>query len=226
MELLLDTVNIEQIKHSNETLPVIGVTSNPSILKKENVADLFEQLMMIKSIIGNKQLHVQVVGQTKATIIEDAHYIAERMGKETFIKVPVTQEGLAAIQVLKKEQFRITATAIYTEFQGYLAIAAGVDYLAPYYNRMEALNINSMQVIHNLAEMILRTKSNSKIVAASFKNIHQVNQALQVGAQAVTVSPDILTQSFAMPSIQQAVVDFQNDWEKTFHTKTVKGLDI
>ena len=51
------------------------------------------------------------------------------------LKFRLLLRGLAAIKTLKSEGYKITATAIYTVFQGLLAIEAGADYLAPYYNR-------------------------------------------------------------------------------------------
>ena len=88
--------------------------------------------------------------------------------------------GLAAIKQLKQANYRITATAIYTEFQGYLAIAAGADYLAPYYNRMENLTIDSQKVIEHLAAEIKRTNE-SKILAASFKTWHKLIASVKWG---------------------------------------------
>ena len=41
MEYLLDTVDLEEIKEGLEHLPVAGLTSNPSIVKKTNPADFF-----------------------------------------------------------------------------------------------------------------------------------------------------------------------------------------
>ncbi|MEF1944732.1 transaldolase family protein, partial [Neisseria gonorrhoeae] len=73
-------------------------------------------------------------------ILKDAAEIRRQCGDSVYVKVPVTTEGLAAIKTLKAEGYHITATAIYTTFQGLLAIEAGADYLAPYYNRMENLN--------------------------------------------------------------------------------------
>ena len=99
--------------------------------------------------------------------------------------------------------------------QGLLAIQAGADYLAPYYNRMENLNIESDDVIKQLAEAIDRQGSSSKILAASFKNVAQVNRALANGAQAVTAGPDVFAAAFSMPSIQKAVEDFADDWFET-----------
>lgn len=77
--------------------------------------------------------------------------------ENVYIKVPVTPAGLAAMKTLKAQGYQITATAIYTVFQGLLAIEAGADYLAPYYNRMANLNIDSNAVIAQLSEAIDRS---------------------------------------------------------------------
>ncbi|MFZ2476914.1 MAG: transaldolase family protein, partial [Lactococcus raffinolactis] len=88
--------------------------------------------------------------------------------------------------------------------------------IAPYFNRMENLNINPVDLITELAREIERTGSTSKILAASFKNVGQVNAALEAGAQASTFGVDILVSALAMPSINKAVVDFTADWETSF----------
>ncbi|KJY63001.1 Fructose-6-phosphate aldolase [Lactobacillus helsingborgensis] len=151
MEFLLDTANIDDIKKYQEIIPLSGVTTNPSIIKKEGKADFFDRLAQIKQLIGNKRsLHVQVVATTTEGIVADAHAVLAKLEKDVYIKIPVNQAGLAAIKILKKENVRITATSIYTELQGFLAIAAGADYLAPYYNRMENNNIDANKVISDL----------------------------------------------------------------------------
>ncbi|RTK47793.1 fructose-bisphosphate aldolase, partial [Enterococcus faecalis] len=94
------------------------------------------------------------------------------------------------IKRLKEREFNLTATAIYTELQGFLAIGAGVDYLAPYYNRMENINVDAPTVIESLAQAIRTTQAQSKILAASFKNTTQMNRAIRAGAHALTADPD------------------------------------
>lgn len=226
MEFMLDTINIEKIRYYQSILPLSGVTSNPSIIKKEGKNDLFTHLKEIKQLIGKASLHVQVVGETTEEILAEAQLIIDQLGKDIFIKVPVNEPGLAAIKQLKAKgvNINITATAIYSEMQGYLAIAAGADYVAPYYNRMENLNIDAVAIIKALAMEIERTQSQSKILAASFKNVAQVNHACRQGAHSITASPDIFTQVFGMPSIHKAVTDFKKDWEETFGVKDVKAL--
>ena len=101
------------------------------------------------------------------------------------------------------------------------AIAAGIDYLAPYYNRMEAFGIDAAGTLEAMAGFITRSGSPSKIVAASFKNVSQVTRAFEVGCQAVTVAPSLLSQALAAPHITSAVDAFVADWESVFDTTTL-----
>lgn len=214
MEFMIDTANIEEIKTWSQILPLNGVTSNPSILKKEGQIDFFKHIKKIREIVGNQsKIHVQVVADTYDGIIKDAYKLRDEFGMDIYVKIPVTNCGIRAIKTLKAEGFKITATAIYTIFQGYLAIEAGADYLAPYYNRMENLNINPIEVINQLAKAIEKQQAKTKILAASFKNVSQLTSAIMAGADAVTASIDIYESGFMFPSIQKAVDDFLNDWK-------------
>ena len=222
MEFMLDTLNINEIKKWARVLPLAGVTSNPTIAKKEGEIDFFKRIHEVREIIGEApSIHVQVVAKDYDGILKDAAKIRQECGGNIFIKVPVTPEGLVAIKTLKSEGYKITATAIYTVFQGLLAIEAGADYLAPYYNRMENLNIDSAQVIAQLAEAIEKNHSSSKILAASFKNVGQVNRAFKEGAQAITAGADVFEAAFGMPSIGKAVDDFANDWATIHHQNMI-----
>jgi transaldolase len=87
---------------------------------------------------------------------------------------------------------------------------------------MENLTIDSQKVIEHLAAEIKRTNAKSKILAASFKNVAQINQACQMGAQAVTIAPELVTQGLAMPAIQKAVTDFQEDWVRNGKRISIK----
>lgn len=226
MELMLDTADLEEIKYYNEIFPIVGVTSNPSILKKEGNVNFFEHLRKIRDIIGmDKSLHVQVTTNTSEQIIEEANKIAEEVGKDIYIKIPINEEGLKAIKVLKKDNFRITGTAIYTSLQGDLAIMAGADYIAPYYNRMENADIDPKKVINHYSRLIKMYNKDTKILAASFRNVGQIIDAYDNGAHCATVDPNIIKSGLQMPSIELAVQDFIADWEEV-HGKNKSILDL
>lgn len=226
MEILVDTVNLAEIKKYHQMLNLSGVTSNPTIIKKEGHVDFFEHLRAIRQIIGpDKTLHVQAVGETTAEIVADAHRVLQEIDHDVYIKIPTDPAGLEAMKQLKKENVHITATAIYTVFQGELAIAAGADYLAPYYNRMMNMNIDAASVIAELAQAIEMSHSQTKILAASFHNVAQVTSALKNGAQAVTIGTDVIAAGLNAPMIAAAVHDFKKDWQSMYGEQTIADLN-
>lgn len=214
MEFMLDTVNLAEIKKWAQILPLAGVTSNPTIIKREGELDFFEHLKKVRELIGPQpSLHVQVVAKDTAGMVAEAKKLQAELGGNLYIKIPVTQEGLVAIKQLKQADFKVTATAIYTTMQGLLALEAGADYLAPYYNRMENLDTDPVVLIAQLASAREKSTQKGKILAASFKNASQVTKALGAGAQAVTAGSDIYAASLADPAIAKAVSDFAIDWK-------------
>lgn len=225
MELLLDTVNIPSIEKYQKIIPISGVTSNPSIVKKEGKINFFDHLKQIRKIIGtDKTLHVQVVRESTDEIIADAHAILKNVDKDVYIKIPTNKAGLAAMQILKSEGVNITATAIYSTFQGYLAIAAGADYLAPYYNRMVNADIDADLVIRRLAKKIKESGAETKILAASFHTVQQIDSALENGAAAVTFGTDMVDTGLGLATISSAVKDFSSDWYSVYGDLSIPEL--
>ncbi len=158
MVFLLDTASLEDIEKYAAVFPIDGVTTNPSILKKEGKVDVFQHFRAIRDLIGQeKSMHVQVVATDVETMMEEAYAILSRVGQQVYIKVPVTEAGLVVIQRLKAEGIGVTATAIYSEMQAYLAIAAGADFVAPYFNRMENLTIDAASLVAAIASFIQKT---------------------------------------------------------------------
>lgn len=214
MELMLDTLDLAEIKKWSQILPLAGVTSNPTIVKRAGELEFFEHLIKVRELIGQKpSIHVQVVAKDTAGMIQEAEKLQAKLGGNLYIKVPVTVDGLAAIKQLKQAGFKVTATAIYTTMQGLLALEAGADYLAPYYNRMENLDTDPVALITQLAQAREQSEHKGKILAASFKNASQVTKALGAGAQAVTAGSEIYAASLADPPIAKAVSDFARDWK-------------
>ena len=223
MEIILDTANLEDIRRYNDIYDITGITSNPTILAKEK-AEFFPLLLEIRSIIGEKQLHVQVTGSTCEEMLKEAEALTGRLGKDTYIKVPANEEGIKTMKVLKSRGNRVTATAIYMPQQAMLAASVGADYVAPYFNRINNMNVDSKKAIGDMAWLFEHNQIQTKIVAASFKNTQQVMDALMAGAQAVTVSPELYTQMVENPMIDSAIAGFAADWEATYGDKRIYEL--
>ena len=151
MEFIIDTVNLEEIKDAVEHMPIVGVTSNPSIVKATSPQDFFGHMREVRKIIGKERsLHIQVISKDCETIIKEAHRILEEIDDQVYIKVPVSYEGVKAIKALKAEGVNVTATAVYDLMQAYMALAAGADYIAPYVNRIGNLGNDPFELIDAL----------------------------------------------------------------------------
>ncbi|HOB04251.1 MAG TPA: fructose-6-phosphate aldolase [Propionibacteriaceae bacterium] len=222
MEILFDTANLGDIETLSGIYPVTGATCNPTIIKAEGRIDFWEHFRKVRAALGpGRTLHIQVIAAEADGIVREAEKILTTLDDQIYIKIPVTEQGLKAIGVLKKQSVNVTATAIYSKAQGLLAIAAGADYIAPYFNRMESLDIDISATIKSLSKFIERDKSDTQIMAASFKNVAQVSAAFDAGAHAVTVAPSLLRAALSSPDITQAVRAFADDWHETFGIDTL-----
>ncbi|MEG2677898.1 MAG: fructose-6-phosphate aldolase [Oscillospiraceae bacterium] len=225
MNILFDTVNIESIKKYKEIVPFIGVTSNPTIIKAEGRIDFFEHFKAIRNIIGSERsLHVQVVSTDSASILKEAELIAKKIDSDVYIKVPVTEEGLKAIKILKANGVNVTATAVYSSMQGILAVLAGADFVAPYVNRMENIGVNPGEVIRQIAAVISSSNSKCRILAASFKNAAQVCESVMAGSHTVTLQTVLLEGLLRSPAAERAVEDFSADFKQVFNCDTILKL--
>ena len=169
MELLLDTANLEAIKKYNDYYNVIGVTTNPTILSREK-GPFFETYEKIRSVIGEeKQLHVQVTARKCEEMLKEAETILSRLGKDVYIKVPVVEEGVKAMKILKERGCNVTATAVVSVQQAFLAGSVGADYVAPYVNRMANLNIDPYEAVARIRNLFDNQAIATKILGASLR---------------------------------------------------------
>ena len=213
MKLLIDDADISKIKKLYDLYPVDGVTTNPSILAKCGRAP-FEVLREIREFIGkDAELHVQVLSAKAEDMVKEGKYIAEQLGKNTFIKVPSIPEGFKAMRILKGEGYNITATAIYTPMQAYLAAKSGADYAAPYINRIDNLGANGVESAKAIQDIFDAGSFKCEILAASFKNSQQVQELCEYGVGAATVAPDVIEGLVKNACVTMAVADFVKDFE-------------
>ncbi|PJC87160.1 fructose-6-phosphate aldolase [Vibrio sp. HA2012] len=218
IELYLDTADAEQVARFNKCMPLKGVTTNPSILAGSKQG-LNETLSAIQAVVGGTpRFHAQVVSQTTEGMLTEARKISE-LPYDMVVKVPATETGMAAIKLMKAEGISVLATAIYSAQQGLLAALCGADYLAPYVNRIDAMNGNGVEVVADLQLLLENYQLPAKILAASFKNTQQAMEVMKLGIKAITLPVDVAAQMFAHPAVQPAVAQFEQDWKNTFGDK-------
>ena len=213
MKLIIDDAHIDQIRKIYEYYPVDGVTTNPTILAKSG-RQPYEVLREIREFIGDEaELHVQVTARAAEGMVEDAHKIIKELGKSTFVKIPSVPEGFKAMMALHGEGVKLTATAIYTPMQAFLAAKAGADYAAPYINRIDNMGYNGIKVARDIHDIFRNNGFKTEVLAASFKNSQQLLELCEYGVGASTVSPEVIFNLVKNEAITSAIDDFIADFE-------------
>ncbi|EAD4061506.1 transaldolase [Listeria monocytogenes] len=207
--MFLDTGNLEEIKKALQFPFFEGVTTNPTILLKENRPR--------KTHIGSiqaKVVFVQAAGLTEEEIWEDVlriQAIEPAEGTVIGLKIPAHEAGIKVIAKVRANfpNEIILATAIFSSEQGYIAALSGADYLAPYYNRMEVSGLDAAKTIEELRYVLdLQGLEDVKIMGASFKNSRQIMQALASGADTVTIGYDLFLQMINKPLALESIEKF------------------
>ena len=221
MEFILDTADLEAVKQLDELLTIEGVTTNPSIITKSGKTP--EQVIkeFVEYLRPEQKFFVQVVSTDYEQMLEEARYICSLRPKNTYVKIPVTHNGYKAIKQLKSEGLGVLATAIYSADEAFLAAMNGADYLAPYVNRMCNYGDGIGQVLDLLQMLETQGFENTKVIAASFKNVEQVHALITAGIQSVTVPPEVVFTMIDHPGTKIAVDEFSVAWREAYGRDTL-----
>ena len=221
MLYILDTADLEAIKHCNEFYPLAGVTTNPSIIAKEKT-DFWKLVKEIRSIIGEeKMLHVQTTQKEASKIVEEAKLLKEELKGDFYVKIPIGEEGLKATMELKKLGIGVTMTAIFTPAQALIAAMAGASFVAPYVNRLDNILGDGTEVVAEIVNQLDLYGSDCQVLAASFKNAEQVHKCASAGCHSVTVAADILKTVISHPMTDAAIAGFDKDWTSVYGEQTI-----
>ena len=209
-KILIDSADIKKAREIERYYTIAGITTNPTILSKIE-GTLENKLKELKEFTyGKYEVHVQTTESEVEKIVEEAKKLRDYFGESFYIK---------AMKLCSKEDIRITATAILTSMQALAAAKNGANYVAPYVNRMENVGQDAKEAIFEISNLLIDYPT--EILAASFKNVKQVQDILRCGAEAVTIAPEIIEASIWHPYTDKSVFDFEKDWGNRFGDKKI-----
>lgn len=166
MELFLDTAKLEEIRPLSQLGVIRGVTTNPSLLAKAGVP-LEQAVREIVQLVDGP-----VFGEVKASALDRETMI--RQGREIaglhprmVVKIPLTDEGLAATHVLAMEGVAVTNTLVFSAAQALLSSQAGAKYVAPFVGRLDDIGENGMELVRTIAAMFRAQKTETKLLVAA-----------------------------------------------------------
>jgi transaldolase len=211
MKIFLDTANIESIKKYDDMGFVDGITTNPTLLSKEkgNPAEIMRQIVKIVKV----PVSLEVIGTTMDEMIEEAHRL-KKYGQNVVVKIPMIPDGLRAVKKLKEEGIETNVTLIFSANQAILAAKAGAAYVSPFIGRLDDAGQEGMGVIRETIQIFKNYEFNTNVLVASVRHPLHVIEAGKIGAQVVTLPPDILGKMLTHPLTEKGLSAFLSDWEK------------
>lgn len=220
MKLFLDTANIEEIKKVNEMGLLNGVTTNPTIIAKQltntKSEDLFKETKKIlKEICSISEVPVlaEPISQECENIVEESIELSE-ISSQIVAKIPLTQEGLKAVKILKERNIKTALTLIFSLKQALIAAISGVEYICPFVGRLDDIGEKGIELIYNIVKVYKVYNFKTKIIVASVRNIEHIINSAIYGADAVTVPYKLIDELINHPLTQKGIEKFLEDWNK------------
>lgn len=217
MIYVVDSADVTFIEKVNNIYNIQGVTTNPTIITKEN-KEYIPLLKEIDDVLHGKDFHIQLVSEDYENMIKEAKIYKELIQSKLHIKIPVSPDGFNAIKTLSETGYSVTATAVCTVNQGIQAALQGADYVAVYVNRISNSGVDGNIVLKQIKEAYLQYGLQTQIIGASYKSVHQVTDSILNGSDQVTVGKDLFEKLFDSNitnySIKQFTKDFQDQYKK------------
>jgi transaldolase len=139
MRLFLDSADQKQWEEWAETGLFYGFTTNPSILKRDNVQCTLQALRNLTRHavdLDVEELQIQAWGSTWNDLYSCGLDLYELDSNIITVKVPMTQAGVKAAHRLMLDDVPVTLTGVHSTHQVVTALAVGGFYVAPYLGRM------------------------------------------------------------------------------------------
>ena len=215
MKFFIDTANVEEIKKANEMGIICGVTTNPSLIAKEG-RDFKEVIKEITSIVDGA-----ISGEVKATTISADDMIKEAreiagIHPNMVVKIPMTEEGLKAVNVLAKEGIKTNVTLIFNPTQALFAAKAGATYVSPFLGRLDDIATPGIELIKTISNIFKVYHIKTEIICASVRNpVHIIDCAL-AGADIATVPYKVIEQCINHPLTDAGIEKFKKDYIAVF----------
>ncbi len=215
MKIFLDTANLDEIRAGMELGLVDGVTTNPTLVAREQCKFKDRVIEICELVQG--PVSAEVTATNFEGMLEEAREISS-WSKYVVVKVPLIAEGLRAIRQLTREGIETNCTLCFSLNQAYLAAKAGATYVSPFIGRLDDIGEDGMALIGDMRDVWDRYGFATQILAASLRHPAHVRQALLYGADIATLPSKVFEQMVKHPLTDKGLQSFLDDWEK------VKGI--
>ncbi|GEL77274.1 fructose-6-phosphate aldolase [Tenuibacillus multivorans] len=212
MKFFIDTANIDDIKEAHSLGILAGVTTNPSLVAKENVS-FHDRLKEITQVVTEGSVSAEVISEDSEGMLKEAEELAT-IAPNITIKLPMTIEGLKACKILTDKGVKTNVTLIFSANQALLAARAGATYVSPFLGRLDDIGQNGMNLISEISAIFDQHDIESEIIAASIRHPMHVTEAALHGAHIATIPFKVIKQLVQHPLTDKGIEKFLADWEQ------------
>ena len=184
MKIFIDTANLDMIKEINSWGILDGVTTNPSLVAKENT-DTPTRVKEIAKILGDRPVSAEVMAVDHEGMIKEGeklHAIASNVN----VKLPMCIESLKATKALSEEGIDVNMTLIFDPLQALMAAKAGARYVSPFIGRLDDIGEDGIQLIEQIVDMYQYYGFGTQVLAASIRHTNHILRCIQAGADVAT----------------------------------------
>jgi transaldolase len=212
MQLYVDSANLADIRAAAALGCISGVTTNPSLLAKEDpTLDIKALLLDIHASVGG-HTSVEVVSTDTDGMLREADEILKWFPEAT-IKIPFIPAGLTAVRKLCDQGIPTNVTLLFTANQALIAANAGATYVSVFLGRLDDISSDGVQAVRDTAEIWDTHGLESLIIAASIRNPLHVLECARAGAHIATVPYKVLLQSMKHPLTDSGLEAFLSDYK-------------
>ena len=217
MKIFLDTADVSMIGPAYETGLIDGVTTNPTLILKSGrtLSDVAKELTT--AFPNLESISTEVVADTAEEMIAQAEEFIPLAPKVITVKVPCTVEGLKACRYLTKEGSKVNVTLVFSVAQAILCAKAGATYISPFLGRWRDNSVDEIELIKNIRKVYDQdwsTYTKPNILAASIRDVMQVEKAAQYGADVCTMPPLVFWKMYKNIMTDKGLELFQKDWDE------------
>lgn len=211
MKFFIDTANIEQIKDANDMGMVDGVTTNPSLIAKEE-GEFKDIIAQICKIVDGP-VSAEVISLEYEGMVMEARELV-KIADNIAVKIPMTVEGLKAVKTLSSEGIKTNVTLVFSALQALMAAKAGATYVSPFVGRLDDLAQEGMGLIEEIVQIFTNYDFDTQIIVASVRSQLHVLQSALMGADIATIPYGVLKKLAAHHMTDKGIESFLSDWNK------------
>jgi len=211
MKFFIDTANLEQIKKGVEMGMVDGVTTNPSLIAKEDKP--FEEILKDIVAVVDGPISAEVVSLEADGMVEEAKVLAA-MSDNIVVKIPMIMEGIKAVKQLTAMGIKTNVTLVFSAAQALLAAKAGATYVSPFVGRLDDIGVHGMDLISEIMSILRNYGFRTEVIVASVRSPQHVMDSAAIGADIATIPLKVIEQLAKHPLTDIGIDQFLADWEK------------